>query len=208
MMIRRTFLQAMLALCLVGAASGGARAASGEEARAFVQDLAQKGITVSADQQLADDARNQRFRQLFVSAFDIPEIGRFVLSRYWVKATPDQQAEFLKLFEDATVLSWSRRFKSYHGERLVTSSAANDRDTGWVVDSQIFRQTGQPIPVQWRLAQASDGSLHVVDIVSEGVSMALTQRQDYSAAMQSNGGNVDALLVSLRAKIEQLKQAE
>jgi len=208
MMTRRTFLLAALALCLAVAQSERAAAASADEARSFVQDLAQTAITTVADKKLADDARNERFRQLFVSAFDLPEVGRFVLSRYWRGATPAQQADFLKLFEDTTVLVWSRRFKDYDGERLQTLGANRDGATGWVVESQILRQRGQPIPVQWRLDQSADGALHITDIVPEGVSMALTQRQDYGAAMQSNGGNVDALLASMRAKIVQLRKVE
>jgi phospholipid transport system substrate-binding protein len=207
MMIRRRFLCAALALGLAVAMSAQACAASAEEARAFVQDLAQKAIATVADKQLGDEPRNERFRQLFISAFDLPEIGRFVLSRYWRKATPEQQTEFVKLFEETNVLVWSKRFKDYDGERLETSGATKDGDSGWVVDSQILRPRGQPIPVQWRLDQSGDGRLHITDIVSEGVSMALTQRQDYSAAMQSNGGNVDALLSSMRTKIDQIRQA-
>jgi len=208
MMIRRTFLHAGLALCLAAAVAGRAVAASADEACSFVQDLAQKAITTVADRQLADQARDERFRQLFVSAFDLPEIGRFVLSRYWRVATPAQQAEFLKLFEDTTVLIWAKRFKDYNGERLQASSASKDGATGWVVESQILRPQGPPIAVQWRLDQAADGKPRVTDIVPDGVSMALTQRQDYGGVMQSNGGNIDALLSSMRAKITQLRQAE
>lgn len=204
MMNRRSFL---LAVSLALAACGPAWADSADEARAFIQDLAQKAIATVADKQLADDARNDRFRRLFVSSFDIPEIGRFVLSRYWRKATPDQQKEFLKLFEETTVLTWARRFKDYNGERLVTLAANREGEAGWVVESQIIRAQGPPIPVQWRVHQVKDGPLLVTDIVPEGASMALTHRQDYSAAMQSNGGDVDALLSSMRAKIDQLRHS-
>jgi phospholipid transport system substrate-binding protein len=174
--------------------------------QAFIQTLAQQAISTVADRRLTDADREDRFRRLFVSAFDIPEIARFVLARYWRSAAPEQQQEFIKLFEDLQVLTWSQRFKGYQGETLQTMGAAKEGDRGWTVDSQILRgEQGPPIPVQWRLHLSDEGNLQVVDIVVEGVSMAITQRSDYAAMLQSNGGKLDALFSALRTKIDQLR---
>ncbi len=211
-MIRRTFLHAAT-LCFLAAvaipASGRAAttATTTQDAQTFIQRLAHEAITTVADSQLSDAERDDHFRRLFVSSFDIPEIGRFVLSRYWRTATPDQQQNFLKLFEDINVLTWAQRFKDYHGETLETLGATKDGDRGWIVDSRITRKQGPPIPVQWRIRQSDDGSFRVVDIIVEGVSMAITYRSDYAAAMQSSGGRVDSLLAAMRKKIDQLKAA-
>ncbi len=207
-MIRRTFLHAF-ALCLLVAMAvpGSARAATADQAQSFIQALAHNAISTVANKQLSDVQRNDNFRRLFVSAFDIPGIGRFVLSRYWRTATPDQQKEFLKLFEDINVLTWAQRFKDYNGETLQTLGATKDGDRGWIVDSRIMRKQGPPIPVQWRLRQDDDGNLRIIDIIVEGVSMAITYRSDYASAIQSNGGRVDSLLAAMRRKIDQLKAA-
>jgi phospholipid transport system substrate-binding protein len=194
-----------VSVALVGLAMpADGRAASVQDAQALIQTLAGNAITAVADKQLSDGEREERFRRLFVSSFDIPGISRFVLARYWRSATPAQQQEFLKLFEDINVVTWARRFKEYDGENLETTMAAAD-DTGWTVDSRIARRQGPPIPVQWRVRQIEDGSLRVVDIVVEDASMAITMRSDYSAAMQANGGQFDSLLATLRTKTAQLK---
>ncbi|MDR3435818.1 ABC transporter substrate-binding protein [Telmatospirillum sp.] len=208
MMFRRTFLKTVLVLALaVGAFPGLGHAQTGDAAQKFITSLAQKAITTVADRQLSQSDRDDRFRKLFVSAFDIPEIGRFVLSRSWRTATPEQQQEFLGLFEEITVLTWSKRFQDYNGESLETVSATKDGDRNWFVDSHILRAQGTQIPVQWRLKEADDGSFHVIDIVVEGVSMAITHRSDYAAALQANGGRVDGLLTIMRTKLDQLKAA-
>ncbi len=184
-----------------------AKATDDQEARHFIEDLAQKAITTVAAPNISDTDRNDRFGRLFVSAFDIPQIGKFVLSRHWQTATPTQQTAFLKEFEDTQGWTWSRRFKDYNGVRLETLGANKEGEAVWLVDSQIVRPQGPPIPVQWRIHQAADGSLRVIDIISEGVGMALTYREDYAAVLQSNGENVDALLSTMRAKNEQLARA-
>jgi phospholipid transport system substrate-binding protein len=61
------------------------------------------------------------------------------------------------------------------------------------------------IPVQWRVRARDDGSLRVVDIIVEGVSMAITLRSDYASAMQANGARIDGLLSTMRTKLDQLK---
>lgn len=178
---------------------------SAEEAQALIQGLAQQAISTVAERQISDGERNERFRRLFVSAFDLPEISRFVLARYWRTATPEQQQEFVKLFEDMQVLNWAQRFKDYHGESLQVTSSAKDGERGFTVDSQLNRPSAQPMPVQWKVHQGEDGKLRVTDIVVEGVSMSITQRSDYNSLLQGSGGNFDVLLKALHTKVDQMR---
>lgn len=208
-MFRRTFLLMALSLgmALSNAIAPAAHAeASAEDARQFINTLADRAIVMVADKSIGEKERDDRFRDLFVSSFDIPEIGRFVLGRYWRMAKPDQQQEFLKLFEDITTLTWARRFQDYSGERVETAVATRDGEHGWLVDSRIVRESRQPVQVQWRLRDTPQG-LRVVDIIVEGVSMAITHRSDYSAAMQGNGGQFDALLQTMRTRLDQMRAA-
>lgn len=205
-MLRRTLIKAAFGLALAAfLLPAGARAEG--DAGTFIQKLADTAIATVTDKQLAEEERDNRFRQLFVTNFDLPAIGKFVLARYWRTATPDQQQEFLKLFEDQVVLTWARRFKDYSGEKLSIAGTSKEDEHTWLVDSQILREKGPPVPVQWRVHDAPDGTFRVTDIIVEGVSMAITQRQDYSSTMQSIGGKIDVLLSSMRTKIDQLKAA-
>lgn len=203
---RRSFFQALAILGAAGFAfPAGALAEAEQDAENFIQNLAGQAIAMVADRQIPDGERAVRFRKLFVSHFDISEIGRFVLSRYWRQATAEQQQEFLQLFEDLSVLTWSRRFKEYNGETLQATGAGKDGDRGWLVESRVVRNQGPPIPIQWRLRQQDDAGFRIVDIIVDGVSMAITHRSDYTAALQANGGKVDALLATMRSKVETLR---
>jgi len=185
----------------------GAAEKSPDEAKEFIQNLAQQAITTVAQRDLADSERNDRFRRLFVASFDLPQISQFVLARYWRTATPEQQQDFIKLFQEVQVLNWAQRFKDYKGENLAVTASAKDGDKGFVVESQLNHPPAQPMPVQWKVHQAEDGTLKVTDIVVEGVSMAITQRSDYNSMLQGNGGKVDALLTALRTKVDQMRAA-
>jgi len=177
---------------------------SPEDAKTFIQDLAQQAITTVANRNLSDKERTDNFRRLFVSSFDLPQISQFVLGRYWKNATPEQQQDFIKQFQEMQVLNWTQRFKDYNGQNLQVTSATKD-DRGYTVDSQLNHPPAQPIPVQWKVHAGEDGKLLITDIVVEGVSMAITQRSDYSSMLQGNGGKIDALVQALHTKNDQMR---
>lgn len=177
---------------------------SPDDAKAFIQDLAQQAITTVANRNLSDKERTDNFRRLFVASFDLPQISQFVLGRYWKTATPEQQQDFVKQFQEMQVLNWTQRFKDYNGQNLAVVSATKD-DRGYTVDSQLNHPPAAPLPVQWKVHAGDDGKLLVGDIVVEGVSMAITQRSDYNSMLQGNGGKIDALLQALRTKTDQMR---
>ncbi|MBW7851118.1 MAG: ABC transporter substrate-binding protein [Rhodospirillales bacterium] len=206
MLSRRLLLQTVLAtvpFLLVGGQP--ARADTASEAGRFIQDLADTAIATAAAGNISETERVDRFRRLFVSAFDLPEIARFVLGRYWRTATPAQQQRFLELFREITVLTWSRRFQDYGGETLDVINVAADGEQGMFVESRINRMAGgQAIPVTWRLRRR-EGRFQIVDIIVEGVSMAITHRSEYTSAVRSNGGDLDGLLTAMANKIDVLR---
>jgi phospholipid transport system substrate-binding protein len=206
MLSRRSLIAAFTAVAALLSIGAPAQADSATDARAFIQRLADTAMTTVAVKGLPDEERTRRFRTLFVDTFDLPEIGKLVLGRYWRAATPEQQHEFLRLFEDVQVYTWARRFKDYSGETLEILSVVPEGETDFIVQSRIKREKLDPIQVGWRVRKAGE-TFHVLDIVVEGASMAFTHRSEYSSVIQSGGGQVDALLAALRKKVAQL-QAE
>src|SRR6187431_2781621 len=89
--------------------------AAAQDARTFVQTLGQQAIQVLGPH-VPDAQRLARFRELFHADFDLPGIGQFVLGRYWRVATPQEQQEFLSLFQEYIVRAYSARLAAYAGE--------------------------------------------------------------------------------------------
>ena len=202
-MFQRTFFPVILALLVLMNATS-VRANDNQDAQSFIQDLSQKAIATVAAKNISDHDRTERFQRLFISAFDIPEIGKLVLGRQWRTATPAQQSQFLKEFETTQVLTWCQRFKEYNGEKLETLGTAKAGDSEWLVSSQILRPNAPPLHVQWRIHRIADGGLRIVDILPQGISMAQTYRQDYAGILQANEGNFDSLISTMKAKNETL----
>ncbi|MEO5374697.1 MAG: ABC transporter substrate-binding protein [Alphaproteobacteria bacterium] len=177
---------------------------SGQEASSFVKSLTDRAINTVGAPSLSDAEREERFRQLFLSNFDIEYIARFVLGRHWRKASVQEQKDFVKLFEDITVLNWASRFKDYQGQTLNVTGVKPAPDDEVFVDSTVNQKDGPPVMVAWRLKQGDRG-LRVVDLVVEGVSMSITYRSEYSAVLQRSGGDIGGLIGALRTKVGEIR---
>src|SRR5258708_11641500 len=112
-MIRRcAAFGALLVMVLVLAAPIEARA---QDARTFIGTLGQQAIEVLGPA-VPEVQRQARFRELFRDDFDLPGIGQFVLGRYWRVATPQEQQDFLGLFQEYLVRAYSAQLGQYGGE--------------------------------------------------------------------------------------------
>ncbi len=191
---------------LVVAVALPARAEEVADAQAFVRTLADKAISQLTSPTMSQAEREQGFRALLKEHFDVPAIGRSALGRYWRVATPEEQTEYMGLFEDLIVSTYAQRFRDYGGENLDilgASKPAGSEDNAVVVQSQISRNVAKPIRLDWRVAQASTDP-SIVDIVIEGVSMMQTQRSEFTSVIVRNGNKVSGLITELRAKTKAL----
>ena len=163
---------------------------------AFINHFSQASIDDILNANIDTVEKTARFRTVFNDSFDIPAISRFVLGRAWRRASDSEKQDFLAVFEDVIVYTWSRRFKQYTGQTIKVLGTSPDGDTGTLVNSVIKDLAGQTISVQWRLRQRGEG-LRIVDIIIEGISMVITYRQDYTSVIRQNGG-IQGLLTELR----------
>jgi len=154
---------------------------------------------------VSKEEKLSRFRAEFTKALDLKNIGQFVLGIYWRKATPTEKDEFLKAFIDLTTKSWADRFDSYQGQKIVFTGVRNAERNQFYVDSTI--QNNPPVEVTWRLKQ-KDNTYRIIDIIVEGVPMAMSYRNEYSAFLQSHGGSIRALTEELKNKSDNFKWSE
>ncbi len=168
-------------------------------AETFVSSLAQRGIA-DLTGRTTESERSRRFRAMLVDNFDVPTIGRFALGRYWRVATEQERAEYMSLFTDMLVNSYASRFAEYQGEQVRVTGSRTTAEGDIIVASDVARPNqAAPNKVDWYLRR--DGSsFKIVDVRVEGVSMAITQRDEFASIIQRGGGQISALLQSMRSR--------
>ena len=191
----------LFALCRLPSASASTRVA--RDAGHFVSSIAQEAIDELASTALDEGERLRRFRRLFAEGFDIPLIARFVLGRHWRQATDAERAEYLKLFDELVVLTYARRFNEFNAARLrVLSVSRPNEDNDVIVAVEGALQGKPPVRMDVRVRQGA-AQFKIIDLSIEGISMAVTQRDEFSSVIQRGGGRIEALLASLRDKTGQ-----
>lgn len=172
-------------------------ARAGDPAIEFVSQTADTVINTILKADVSQDEKLARFQKEFTRALDLKNIGQFVLGIYWRKASAEEKDAFLQAFTDFTTKTWADRFNLYQGQQLIFTGSRNAERNQLYVDSQF--QNNPPVEVIWRLRQ-KDGTYRIIDIIVEGVSMAMSYRNEYSAFLQTHNGDVAALTQELRQK--------
>lgn len=167
----------------------------------FIQDLGDRAIGVITDKTLDQGRRADKYRAILHDAFDLRTIGRFVIGRAWDTATPEQQRDYMSLFESLVVKIYGDNLNFYAGEKFRVKGVRRENDNDVVVTSAIDHVGGaQPTMVDWRVRQNGD-RFAVIDVIIEGVSQSVTQRQEYASIIQRDGGKIDGLLELMRQRV-------
>lgn len=204
-MIRRMIAPLFLVAALVATPVAAQAEIAPEQAKQFISTVAERGINNILAADVPVQERTQRFRDMFIDTFDVDATARFVLGRHSRGADAGELEEFKKLFREYNILIWSQRFGDYKGQSLQVTGTQPDGDKGIFVESQVVDSGGsQPIDIVWRLRE-SNGQPQVVDIVVEGVSMALTYRSEYDSIVGRSG--LSGLNQLLREKVQQMQAA-
>jgi phospholipid transport system substrate-binding protein len=200
MLSRRPLTMLMLILGFALGMAAMVQAAPTSDAAGFISDLVSDALKTVDNKQMTEQDRAERFRVLLTQDFDMPRIARFVLGRSWNEASDQEKQQFQKLFEEYIVRAYAKRFGEYNGETVKIMGSRVESEISTLVQSQIIRPNGAPpAKVDWRVRKG-DGGFKIIDVNVEGVSMVLTQREEFGSVIQRSGG-VAGLNKTLQEKL-------
>jgi phospholipid transport system substrate-binding protein len=168
----------------------------------LVTQLGAQVREILSDTTLAPAERQQRLHDSLHDAFDFPMISRFVLGGYWQSSSESFRQEFSGIFEDYVIQSLSGRFGEYSGETMNVTAARAEGERSTVVSTTIVHPNGTPpAKVDWRVQNTRAG-FKITDVSVSGISLALSYREQFTAVIDHDGGQVDALIPALRKKLD------
>jgi len=167
-------------------------------ATSFVQTLADEAFAVLQNKSLNQAQRDQQFRQLLQKGFALDIIGNGVLGASRRTATPEQLKAFHAAFPDYVIRIYSSRLTEYGNSSLkVTGTSPAPRGDIYVRTVVTGPNVQQPVRADWRVRDVPGRGLKIIDLSLEGVSMAVTQRDEFNAKIQARG--LDNLIAEMRA---------
>jgi phospholipid transport system substrate-binding protein len=171
-------------------------------AKAFISDLADRTINLlSAD--MTSEQKSAQFSTLLEEGVNTDYVSRFVLGRNWNTASAQQRDDFRRLFKEFLLANLTERLSGeYDNQSFTVKNAVPAGSKDVLVRSEIQRTSGPPLKVEWRVRQFGD-KWQIIDIAAEGLSLAITQREEYGSVVQRKG--MDGLLAALNEQVSQIK---
>jgi len=199
-MHRRYFSQGLTALLLAGTMTPGLAADLTVAPGQFVMALANRAFLSAGSGSLSAGERDQRLGALLDEDFDIQRISSFVTGRFWQKANEPGRAAFASALRDYLVRTFAQRFADYDGGSFRIAGVPRRNLDHVIVYTEITERTsGRPVKLEWRLVEA-DG-YRVIDVSVEGISMALTQREEFVSVLTRNVGDLGSLVRQLQTNV-------
>lgn len=195
--LRRSFV--LLGAVVLGTAMVGA-----SPARALDEGAARSHVEATVNEVLTlvrsgggPAAKAPQLRQIMEMRAALPQIARFSAGRAWTEMNADQQRRFSDAFANYLASVYARRFEEYSGQQVTVGRVVDAGNKGLLVQSSVSG-SGQPVVVEW-LVSDRGGSVQIADIVIEGVSMLLSQREEIANMLASRGNDIEQLIQALNA---------
>ena len=188
------------ALVLVGASSLGASSAVAAPTapEALIQALGNEATAIAQDASLGDDGRTERFRGILAKNMDTEAMAQVALGRFWAKATDAERQAYVAAYREYLIRVYGRRLRDLGQSRVEVagSRAVGPGDT--VVDTRLISGP-DAFPISFRVLERNGANL-IIDVLAEGTSILVTQREEFAAVVKATGG-----IAGLTAKLQSIQ---
>jgi phospholipid transport system substrate-binding protein len=167
------------------------------EADVFVQSTVNRAAkTLSGN--FSREERIEKLKDIARDTVDINGIGFYSLGVHKKKLTKDQIIEYKEVFTKYFLKSFSSRLAEYSNPEIEVNSKKIINEKYTIVSSALVATDSRPeVKIEWRVYTKDPDNLLIRDLIIEGLSLARTQKEEFSSIINSNDGNVEALLKNL-----------
>ena len=206
---RRAFL-AMSAAIAAMLFTGLPAMAAANPAEDFVQDNIHKGLELLNNKQLSPDQRRTQFEGFLLGLTDMKRIADFTLGQYRRSASPADLAAFENAFQNYAVAVYQSYFAKYAGQTLKVTGSQTRAADDFIVATQLIDPNDnsgqQPLEVDFRV-RTDSGKTVVVDFSVAGIWLALEERDQFTAFLGQNNGNIHTLISHLSELAKQFRNS-
>ena len=168
----------------------------------FIQSTVNRAAqTLSGD--LTKDERIQELKKIAIETVDINGISLYSLGSYRKTITADQLSRYKQVFKDYFLKSFSSRLAEYSNPEIDVYSKKKINDKYTIVSSKLIGTDKRPeVNIDWRVYTNDPKNLLIRDLIIEGLSLARTQKEEFSSIISSNNNDIEALIKSLSNFLE------
>ena len=168
------------------------------EPKEFVQSVTDEASLILT-KNFTKEQKIEKLKSIAENMVDIRGIGYYSLGAHRKNLSDDKKKEYLDVFKKYFLKSFSSRLAEYTDPkiRVVSQKKLNEKYT--MVSSVLMATEDKPeVKIDWRIVTKNPDKPLIIDVVIEGVSLAKVQKEEFNSIIQSNDGDINSLLTSLK----------
>ena len=168
------------------------------EADIFVQSTVNRASEALNDK-FSQEEKIEKLKEIASETVDIKGIGFYTLGAYRKNISNDQIKQYETLFTQYFLKSFASRLAEYSNPEIEVTSKKKLNENYTMVSSILVSTEKRPeVKIDWRIYTKNSENPLIRDLIIEGLSLARTQKEEFSSIIQSNDGDINALFAALK----------
>ena len=167
------------------------------EPNIFVQSTVNRASAILSDN-LSREEKIQKLKEVALETVDIRGIGFYTLGKHRKNLNDQQKKEYSELFNKYFLKSFSSRLAEYSNPKIDVNSQEKINEKYTIVSSILIATNERPeVKIDWRIYTKNPEKPLIRDLIIEGLSLARTQKEEFSSILNSNDGDINSLFKTL-----------
>ena len=159
----------------------------------FVQSTVNRASQILSEN-ISKEEKINKLRSIASETVDIRGVGFYSLGSARKVLDDKQKEQFFELFENYFLKSFSSRLAEYTNPKIEVYGKKILNENYTIVNSLLVSTPERPeIKIDWRIYTKNSDNPLIRDLIIEGLSLARTQKEEFSSILNSNDGNINAL---------------
>ena len=172
------------------------------EADIFVQSTVNRA-SEALNNKFSKEEKISKLKEIASQTVDIKGIGSYTLGAYRKTISNNQIEKYEFLFEQYFLKSFASRLAEYSNPEIEVTSKKKLNQNYTMVSSVLVSTEQRPeVTIDWRIYTKNPENLLIRDLIIEGLSLARTQKEEFSSIIQGNDGDINALFDTLKEFIK------
>ena len=168
----------------------------------FVQSTVNRA-SQALDDKFSKKEKIDKLKSIAKETVDIQGISFYTLGSYRKNLSDEEKKEYSKLFEEYFLKSFSSRLAEYSNPHIEVQSKEKLNENYTMVSSVLVATEMRPeVKIDWRIYTKNIENPLIRDLIIEGLSLARTQKEEFSSIIENNDGNIQALFDTLKEFIK------
>ena len=167
------------------------------QAEIFVQSTVNRASEILASD-ITKEKKIDKLKSIAKETVDINGIGLYTLGSIRKTLSADQLNEYKNLFNGYFLISFSSRLAEYTNPEIDVFNKEVLNPNYTIVNSLLKATADRPeVKIDWRVYTKDPENPLIRDLIIEGLSLARTQKEEFSSILNSNDDDINALFKSL-----------